>query len=109
MFWRSVPRLAAALALAAVLAAAVPAAGLGLSRPGAGGRGESWIESVWDWMAGVWEGVLPIWANGGIEIDPNGAPRSQPSGRCDSGIEIDPLGCPARPQGDSGIEIDPLG
>ncbi|HEX5759118.1 MAG TPA: hypothetical protein VF121_07985 [Thermoanaerobaculia bacterium] len=107
MFGRSVPRLAAALALAAVLVTALPLAAVGPPRAGdARHGGESWIESVWDLIAEVWGGVTAIWARGGGGMDPNGGP---PSAQCDGGGTIDPLGCPARPQGDGGIGIDPDG
>jgi hypothetical protein len=105
MFGRSVPRLAAALALAAVLSTAMPLAAVGPPWVGDARRGgESWIEAVWSWVGQAWEGVATLfWAPAGP------APRSQPSAQCDGGVTIDPLGCPARPQADGGVEIDPTG
>jgi len=95
MNWKSVSRPAAALALAAVLALAVPPPASAIG-PG-GGRAarlvDGWMEAAWGWVGGLLGGLTARWGAGGTSIDPNGTLTSQ----CDGGTSVDPNGCPKEP------------
>ncbi|HVF59467.1 MAG TPA: hypothetical protein VNJ70_06610 [Thermoanaerobaculia bacterium] len=93
---KSVSRPAAALALAAVLALAVPPPASAIGR--GGGRAarlvDGWMEAAWGWVGGVLGGLTARWGAQGTSIDPNGPP---PTSQCDQGTSLDPNGCPQRP------------
>jgi len=96
MNWKSVSRPAAALALAAVLALAVPLPA-SAAWPG-GGRAarlvDGWMEAAWGWVGGLLGGLTARWRAQGTSTDPNGLPATS---QCDQGTSTDPNGCPHRP------------
>jgi hypothetical protein len=96
-------RIAAALALTAVLVAAMPLAAAGPSGSGSAASGRPVLEALWTW-ARIWLG-LPFGETRGT-----GAPKAA----CDGGPMIDPDGCPhsnspAGATSDAGLSIDPDG
>lgn len=93
MNWKSVSRPTAALALAAVLALAVPPPASAARR--GGGRAvrlvDVWVEVAWEWVGGLLGGLKARWGAQGTSTDPNGTPLTS---QCDQGTSTDPNGCP---------------
>jgi hypothetical protein len=99
-------RIAAALALAAVLVTATPLAAAGLD--GLGRVAPSWtvLQTLWTWTR-AW---LDLFLG---EAAPARAPAA-PKAACDGGSMVDPNGCPAHgptagTTSDAGASIDPDG
>ncbi len=103
MFRRWVPHLAAALALAAVAFAALPAAATGPPRTAVPRlEQQSWLGVVAGWL-GAFARLAATWEESVSLQETAEAPR------CDEGAAIDPNGCPVRAQEDKGAAIDPNG
>lgn len=112
MIGRSVPPLAAALALAAALHVAAPppmaAAGPGKA---VGLQDRPWLEEAGSWLGAVWQrlvGYAPVGALAprAVSERDSGTGVARPQG--DEGAGMDPDG-PPRANGDEGMGMDPDG